>query len=137
MVLRCPHDDRSSRQLITYSPERRSGRSHTPASKKTRERANNAERNLPNAGNAATDVLGCRVRDGVTMTASWTGPAAESTSRTIDTDAQVRRTGTGELAAMIQRLRAKRMVKRREQREFKAWLQITRTHFGTGKGEQC
>jgi hypothetical protein len=33
--------------------------------------------------------------------------------------------GNGELATMIQRLRAKRSQKRREQREFKAWLQIT------------
>jgi hypothetical protein len=40
-----------------------------------------------NAGNAASDVLGCRVRDGVAMTASWPSPIAESASRTIDTDA--------------------------------------------------
>jgi hypothetical protein len=50
---------------------------------------------------------------------------AEPASRTIDTDTQVRRAGNGELATMIQRLRAKRSQKRREQREFKAWLQIT------------
>jgi hypothetical protein len=78
-----------------------------------------------NAGNAASDVLGCRVRDGVAMTASWPSPIAESASRTTDTDAQVRRGGNGELATMIQRLRAKRAQKRREQGEFKAWLQIT------------
>ena len=117
MVLRCPHDDRSSRQLITYSPERRSRRSHTPASEDTRERANNVERSLRNAGNAASDVLGCRVRDGVAMTASWPSLIAESASRTIDTDAQVRRAGNGELATMIQRLRAKWAQKRHEQRE--------------------
>ena len=62
---------------------------------------------------------------GVAMTASWPSPIAESASRTIDTDAQVRRVGNGELATMIQRLRAKRAQKRREQRAFKAWLQIT------------
>ncbi len=70
-------------------------------------------------------VLGCRVRDGVAMTASWPSPIAESASSTIDTDAQVRRAGTGELATMIQRLRAKQAQKRREQREFKAWLHAT------------
>ena len=75
--------------------------------------------------NAASDVLGRRVRDGVAMTASWPSPIAESASPPIDTDAQVRRAGNGELASMIQRLRAKRAQKRREQREFKAWLQIT------------
>ena len=89
MVVRCPHDDRSSRQLITYSPERRRS-----------------------AGNAASDVLGCRVRDGVAMTASWPSPIAESASRTIDTDALVRRAGNRELAIMIQRLVAKRVQKR-------------------------
>ena len=62
---------------------------------------------------------------GYAMTASWPSPIAESASRTIDTDAQVRRAGNGELATMIQRLRAKRAQKRREQREFRAWLQIT------------
>ncbi len=59
------------------------------------------------------------------MTTSWSGPIAESATRTIDTDSQVRRAGNGELATMIQGLRAKRAQKRREQREFKAWLQIT------------
>ncbi|WP_155764415.1 hypothetical protein [Mycobacterium colombiense] len=59
------------------------------------------------------------------MTARWPGPIAESASRTIDTDARVRRAGNGELATIIQRLRAKRAQKRREQVEFEAWLQIT------------
>jgi hypothetical protein len=59
------------------------------------------------------------------MTASWSGRITESASRTIDTDAQVGRAGNGELATVIQRLRAKRAQKRRAQREFKAWLQIT------------
>jgi hypothetical protein len=66
-----------------------------------------------------------RVRDGVATTASWPSPIAESAGRTIDTDAQVRRAGNGELATMIQRLRAKRGQKRRAQKEYKAWLQIT------------
>ena len=87
--------------------------------------------------NAAYGMLGIlpvafwvgRVRDGVAMTASWLSPIAESASPPIDTDAQVRRAGNGELATMIQRLRAKRAQKRREQAEFKAWLQITANPF--------
>jgi hypothetical protein len=59
------------------------------------------------------------------MTASWPSPIAESSSRTINIDTQVRRGTNGELTTMIQRLRAKRAQKRREQKEFKAWLQIT------------
>ena len=47
--------------------------------------------------NAASDVLGCRVRDGVAMTASWPSPFAQSASRTVDTDAQVPPAVTGEL----------------------------------------
>jgi hypothetical protein len=47
------------------------------------------------------------------MTASRSSPIAESANR-IDTDAQVRRAGIGELATMLQRLRAKRAQKRRE-----------------------
>jgi hypothetical protein len=66
-----------------------------------------------------------RVRDGVAMTASWPSPVVESVSSTIDSDAQVRRAANGELATMITRLRAKRAQRRREQREFKAWLAIT------------
>ena len=66
-----------------------------------------------------------RARDGVAMTASWPSPIAESASSTIDPDAQVRRAANGELATMVNRLRAKRAQRRREQREFKAWLQIT------------
>jgi predicted protein tyrosine phosphatase len=59
------------------------------------------------------------------MTASWPSPIVESASGTIDPDAPVQRTVSGELATMITRLRAKRAQRRREQREFKAWLQIT------------
>jgi len=47
------------------------------------------------------------------MTASWPSPIAES------------RSASGELATMIKRLRAKWVQRRREQREFKAWLEIT------------
>ncbi|WP_142245710.1 hypothetical protein [Mycobacterium sp. IS-836] len=59
------------------------------------------------------------------MTASWRDPIAGSESRTVDTDARVRRAGNGERVTMIQRLRAKRAQKRRTQMEFKVWLQIT------------
>jgi hypothetical protein len=66
-----------------------------------------------------------RVRDGVAMSASWPSPIAESASSTIGPDAQVRRAANGERATMINRLRVKRAQRRREQREFKAWLEIT------------
>jgi hypothetical protein len=127
--LRFPNDDRSSRQLITYSPERRSRRSHTAASEHIRERANDAERSRRNAGNAASDVLGCRVRDGIAMTASSPSPIAESASRTLDTDAQVRHMGKWRTCNHDQRLRAMRAQKRCEQREFKAWLQTAANPF--------
>jgi hypothetical protein len=92
-----------------------------------RRRANNAERSLRNTGNAAGDVLGRRVRDGVEMTAGRSSPIAKSACSTMDPDAQVRRAANGALATIIKRLRAKREERRREQREFKAWLQITAT----------
>ncbi|WP_231995241.1 hypothetical protein [Mycobacterium sp. 852002-10029_SCH5224772] len=63
--------------------------------------------------------------DGVVMTASRPSPITESASQPIDIDPKARRAGNGELAIIIQRLRAKRSQKRREQREFEAWLQIT------------
>lgn len=66
-----------------------------------------------------------RVRDGVAMTASWPSPITESASSTTDADAQLRRATNTKLASMINRLRAVRSQRRREQREFKAWLQIT------------
>ena len=66
-----------------------------------------------------------RVRNGVAMTASRLGRITESASRTVDTDAQTQRDGNGELATMVQRLRARRAQKRHEQKELKAWLQIT------------
>jgi hypothetical protein len=66
-----------------------------------------------------------RVRDGVAMTASCLSPIAESASSTIDPGAQVRRSAGGAPATMITRLRAKRVQRRREQREFKVWLAIT------------
>jgi hypothetical protein len=45
----------------------------------------------------------------------------------MDPDAHARRAANGALATIIKRLRAKREERRREQREFKAWLQITAT----------
>ena len=66
-----------------------------------------------------------RVRDGVSMTASWPGSIAESASSTTSPGAQVRRATSGERATPVNRLRAKRAQRRREQREFAGWLQIT------------
>jgi len=66
-----------------------------------------------NPGGGAGGVGFRWVRDGVAMTASWPSPIAES------------RSASGELATMIKRLRAKWVQRRREQREFKAWLEIT------------
>jgi hypothetical protein len=66
-----------------------------------------------------------RVRDGVAMTAGWPSPIAESSSSTIDPDAQLRHAVNGEPVTMVKRLRAKRVQKRREHKEFKVWLQIT------------
>jgi hypothetical protein len=66
-----------------------------------------------------------RVRNGVAMTAGWPSPIAEPASSTIDPDAQPRRTAHGELPTVVKRLHAKRAQKRREHKEFKAWLQIT------------
>jgi hypothetical protein len=59
------------------------------------------------------------------MTASWPSPIAESASSTMDPDALLRGAANGELATMIKRLRVKWAQRRREQREFKAWLEIT------------
>jgi hypothetical protein len=59
------------------------------------------------------------------MTPSWPSPIAESASSAVDPDPAVRRAASGELTTMIKRLRAKWAQRRREQREFKAWLQIT------------
>jgi hypothetical protein len=66
-----------------------------------------------------------RVRDGVAMTAGRPSPIAESAGSTIDPGEQVRRAANRELATLIKRLRAKWAQRRREQREFKAWLAIT------------
>jgi hypothetical protein len=62
---------------------------------------------------------------GQVMTAGRPSPIGESTSSTTDPDAQVRRVANGGLAAVIKRLRARREQRLTEQREFKAWLQIT------------
>ena len=66
-----------------------------------------------------------RVRDGAAMTASQPSPTVESASSTTGPNAQIRRATNDEPATMLNRLRAKRAQRRREQREFKAWLQIT------------
>ena len=66
-----------------------------------------------------------RVRAGVPMTTDAHHPIAEPSSSAIGPDAHVRRTANGVLATMINRLRAKRAQRRREQREFRVWLQIT------------
>ena len=86
---------------------------------------NNAERSLRNAGNAAGDVLDRWVHDGVSMSPRWHGRITESTSDTTHPDALAQRAGFGEFAAMLHRLRVSRAEKRREQEEFRAWLQIT------------
>jgi hypothetical protein len=70
-------------------------------------------------------LLVARVGDGDAMTASRPSPIAESTSSTTDPDAQVRHADNGEPATIIKRLRARQAQKRREQREFKVWLEIT------------
>ena len=69
--------------------------------------------------------LVARVRDGDAMTASRPSRVVQSASSTIDPDVKVRHAADDEVATMIQRLRAKRAQRRREQREFKVWLQIT------------
>jgi sugar diacid utilization regulator len=67
-----------------------------------RERANNAECGVWNAGDAAGGVW-CRwVRDGVPMTANSPSSVAESAGSTIDPDAQARRANDGELSAGFQ-----------------------------------
>jgi sugar diacid utilization regulator len=67
-----------------------------------RERANDAECNAWNAGDAAGGVR-CRwVGDGVPMTADSTSWVAESASSTIDPDARARRASDGELSAGFQ-----------------------------------
>jgi hypothetical protein len=66
-----------------------------------------------------------RVRDGVAMATGRPSPTAESSSSTINRDAQGRRAANGKLATMAKRLRARRARKRREHKEFRAWLEIT------------
>jgi hypothetical protein len=66
-----------------------------------------------------------RVRDSVTVPDRRSSQIAESASSAIDPDARVGRAADGELATMTKRLRAKRAQRRREQREFKTWLEIT------------
>jgi hypothetical protein len=52
-------------------------------------------------------------------------PLAESASGIVDSDAPIRRTANSELAMVIRRFRIKRAQRHREQREFKAWLEVT------------
>ena len=59
------------------------------------------------------------------MTARSRGPIAESASSTVDPEAAVLCAANGKLATIIERLRAKWAQRRREQTEFKAWLEIT------------
>jgi hypothetical protein len=66
-----------------------------------------------------------RVRDGVATTASVPSPIAESASSTIDPDVLVRSESNGAPATTLERLRAKLAQRRREHKEFKAWLGIT------------
>jgi hypothetical protein len=66
-----------------------------------------------------------RVRDGVAMTEHWPSPIAESAGNAIDPDVQVGRATDGERATITKRLLAKWAERRREQREFKVWLEIT------------
>jgi len=66
------------------------------------------------------------VRGGVTTTQSRLRQTTESVRSTIDADAQVRGAANGELAAIIERFRVRRAQRHREQRELKAWLEITR-----------
>src|ERR1700683_2922121 len=69
------------------------------AGEQTRERADDAECNPWNAGDAAGGVR-CRwVRDGVPMTANSPRSGPESASSTIDPDAQARCANRGELSA--------------------------------------
>jgi hypothetical protein len=66
-----------------------------------------------------------RARDGVAMAAGRPSSTAESSSGTINPDAEGRCAANGKLATMAKRLRARRARKRREHKEFRAWLQIT------------
>jgi sugar diacid utilization regulator len=102
MVLRCPCGDRSSRQVITFSLERRPRQYHTPRRRADERRTNDAECNAWNAGDAAGGV-GCRpVRDGVPVTANLRSAVAESARCTTDPVAQARGANDGKLSAGFQ-----------------------------------
>lgn len=90
---------------------------------------------MVNAGYAMLAVLPLaflclRIGDGVVMPLSQSAPIDESASSIIDSDAQVRRNADGRLATIARRMRAKRAQRRRELKEFKAWLEITANPFG-------
>lgn len=57
-------------------------------------------------------------------------PIDESASSIIDSDAQAGRNTDGRLATIIERMHAKRAQRRRELKEFRAWLEITANPFG-------
>jgi hypothetical protein len=67
-----------------------------------------------------------RMRAGVPMTIDAHYLIAESARSTIRADAQVRRSANDQQATLITRLRALRAQRSCEQREFRAWLQMTR-----------
>src|SRR6516165_1193973 len=94
--------DRISRQQITFSPERQSRRSHTPAGEHMRK-----ERTMLSAAYGMLAMLPVafwvgRVRDGVAITSSWPSPIVESASSTTDADTQVLRAANEEQATLIQ-----------------------------------
>ena len=82
------------------------------------------KRSRHDAGNAAGRILGRRVHGGVPMGASRPSPMAESESDGSHPDVAARH-APHEPATMIKRLRGVWVQRRREQTEFKAWLEIT------------
>jgi hypothetical protein len=59
------------------------------------------------------------------MPVYWPSQIGESSRSGVDPDVQARRAGNGWLAMTITKWRAKRDQRRREQREFRAWLEMT------------
>src|ERR1700758_2085800 len=99
MVLGCRSGDCRRHQLITFRLERPLRRRHTPHGEYTRERANDAERNAWNAGDAASAFRSRWVCDGVPMTAISQSSVVESVSSPIDPDARARSANDGEPSA--------------------------------------
>jgi hypothetical protein len=67
-----------------------------------------------------------RVPDGVAATAGRHSPTDEPESSTIDLDARSAYRAKSRFATLVTHLRARRAQKRRELKEFRAWLAITR-----------